>query len=53
MMAQRIFVKFHLDVGVGDVALDPLEQADDTGEQKSSSAVNSRGTVLIGRSPLF
>lgn len=25
MMAQRIFVKFHLDVGVGDVVLDPLE----------------------------
>jgi hypothetical protein len=27
MMAQRTFVKFHLDVGIGDVVLDPLEQA--------------------------
>lgn len=26
MMAQRIFAKFHLDVGIGDVVLDPLEQ---------------------------
>ena len=25
-MAQRTFVKFHLDVGVGDVVLDPLER---------------------------
>jgi hypothetical protein len=27
LMAQRTFVKFHLDVGIGDVVLDPLEQA--------------------------
>lgn len=26
-MGGRIFVKFHLDVGIGDVVLDPLEQA--------------------------
>jgi predicted nucleotidyltransferase component of viral defense system len=25
MMAQRTFAKFHLDVGIGDVVLDPLE----------------------------
>jgi hypothetical protein len=25
MMAQRTFVKFHMDVGIGDVVLDPLE----------------------------
>ncbi len=25
-MAQRIFAKFHLDVGIGDVVLDPLER---------------------------
>ena len=27
IMGGRIFVKFHLDVGIGDVVLDPLEQA--------------------------
>ena len=27
IMDGRIFVKFHLDVGIGDVVLDPLEQA--------------------------
>jgi hypothetical protein len=26
MMAQRTFVKFHLDVGIGDVVLDPVER---------------------------
>ncbi len=26
MMAQRTFAKFHMDVGVGDVVLDPLER---------------------------
>lgn len=26
MMAQRIFVKFHMDVGIGDVVLDPVER---------------------------
>lgn len=28
MMGGRTFVKFHLDVGIGNVVLDPLEQAD-------------------------
>ena len=27
IMGGRTFVKFHLDVGIGDVVLDPLEQA--------------------------
>ncbi len=27
-MAQRTFVKFHLDVGIGDVVLDPLERVE-------------------------
>jgi hypothetical protein len=27
LMGGRTFVKFHLDVGIGDVVLDPLEQA--------------------------
>jgi hypothetical protein len=26
LMAQRTFVKFHMDVGIGDVVLDPLER---------------------------
>jgi hypothetical protein len=26
MMAQRTFAKFHMDVGIGDVVLDPLER---------------------------
>lgn len=26
MMAQRTFAKFHMDIGIGDVVLDPLEQ---------------------------
>lgn len=26
MMVQRTFAKFHMDVGVGDVVLDPLER---------------------------
>ena len=28
IMGGRTFVKFHLDVGIGDVVLDPLEQAE-------------------------
>ncbi len=28
IMAQRTFVKFHLDVGIGDVVLDPLERVE-------------------------
>src|SRR6185437_37422 len=28
LMAQRSFVKFHMDVGVGDVVLDPLERVE-------------------------
>lgn len=28
LMAQRTFVKFHMDVGVGDVVLDPLERVE-------------------------
>ena len=52
MMAERTFVKFHMDVGIGDVVLDPLEHIE-TRDWLGFAEISPASVPMIQREQQF
>lgn len=52
MMAQRTFAKFHMDIGIGDVVLDPLEQVE-TRDWLGFAAITPASVPMLRREQQF